>query len=82
MCCRIRLFRKYLYQDMILKFINLQQAHTNTIYNSRKKLYCQIRNVWENFSVKIVLKSKNCKWVKISKKTKKLCFGNRSRPIK
>ena len=34
------------------------------------KKYSQIRNVWENFSVKIILKSKNCKWVKKSKKLK------------
>ena len=53
---------------MILMFINLKEAHSNAIYNTfENKLYCQIRNVWENFSVKIILKSKNCKWVKNSK---------------
>ena len=47
-----------MYEDMILKCINLKEAHTNTIYIIfEKKLYCQIRNVWENFSVKIILKS-------------------------
>ena len=51
-----------MYQGMLLKFINLKQAHTNTIYITfAKKLYCQIRNVWENFSLKIILKFKNCK---------------------
>ena len=50
-----------MYYDMMLKFINLKQAHTDTIYNTfEKNLYCQIRNVWENFSVEIILKSKNC----------------------
>ena len=40
---------------MILNFINLKQADTNTIRNIfEKKLYCQIRNVWENFFVKII----------------------------
>ena len=35
---------------MILKFINLKQAHTDTIYNIFEiKLYCQGRNVQENF---------------------------------
>ena len=49
---------------MILNFINLKHAHTNTIENIfEKNLYCQIRNVRETFSVEI-LKSKSCKWVK------------------
>ena len=68
MRCKIELFRKYMYQDTILKYNHLKHARTNTIYKIfEKKLYCQIQNVWENFSVKIVLKSKNCKWVKNSK---------------
>ena len=53
---------------MILKFNNLKQARTNTIYNIFEiKLYCQIRNVRENLSVEIIFKSKNCEWVKNSK---------------
>ena len=43
---------------MILNFINLKQAHTNTIKDIIEKKLCQIRNVWENFSVKTILKSK------------------------
>ena len=53
---------------MILKFSNLKQAHTNLIHNIfGKKIYCQIRNIWENFPVKIIVKSKNCKspWLKL-----------------
>ena len=58
---------------MILNFINLKQAHTNTIQNIfEKKIYCPLRNVWENFSVKIILKSKNYEWVKSSKNKKSL----------
>ena len=53
---------------MILKFINLKQAHTNTIYNIlEKKLYCQIRNVWKNISVKLILKSKIVSGSKVQK---------------
>ena len=53
---------------MILKYSHLKQARTNTIYNIfEKKLYCQIRNVWENFSVKIILKSKIVSGSKIQK---------------
>ena len=36
--------------DTILKFNNLEQAHTNTIYNIFEK-NCQVRNVQENLSV-------------------------------
>ena len=57
-----------MYQDTILKYNHLKQARTNTIYNIfEKKLFCLIQNDLENFSVKIVLKSKNCMWVKNSK---------------
>ena len=31
MLCKFRLFWNYMYQDMILNFINLKQAHTNAI---------------------------------------------------
>ena len=42
-----------------LKYNHLKQARTNTIYNIfEKNLYCQFPNDWENFSVKIILKSK------------------------
>ena len=55
-----------MYQDMILIFINIKQANTNTIYNIlEQKLYCQIRNVWENFSVKIILKQKHVSGSKV-----------------
>ena len=67
MRCKIRPFRKYLYLDTILKFINLKQAHTGPIYNIfEKKLYCQIRNVWENFCLNY-FEIKNCYRVKNSK---------------
>ena len=57
-----------MYQDTISKYNHLEQARTNAIYNIfEKKLYCQIQNVWENFSVKIVLKSKNSKIQKTKK---------------
>ena len=50
------------------KYNHLKQARTNTIYNIfEKKFYCQIQKVWENFSVKIVFKSKKCMCVKNSK---------------
>ena len=56
--CKIGHFRKYMYQDMISKFINLKQLNleqiqlktksAKTFYNIfEKKLCCQIRNVWE-----------------------------------
>ena len=49
----------------------MKQARTNTIYNFfEKNLYPQIQNVWENFSVTIVLKSKIKSGSKIQK-TKK-----------
>ena len=32
-----RLFRKYMYQDTILNFNNLKQAHTDSIYITSKK---------------------------------------------
>ena len=58
-----------MYSDTILKYNHLKQAHTNTIYNIfEEKLYFQIRNDWENFSIKIILKSKICNWVKNLKK--------------
>ena len=35
----------------------IKQSRSNTIYIfEKKKLYCQIRNGWENFSVKSILK--------------------------
>ena len=47
---------------MILKFINLKQAHTTTIYNIlAKKLYCQIRNVWKNQKIVSVPKVQKTK---------------------
>ena len=56
-------------------FINLKEAHTNAIQNIfENKLYSEIRNVWDNFSVKLFLKSKKCQWVKNSKKLKNDVF--------
>ena len=56
---------------MILNFIILKQAHTNTIYNIRKK----------NYIVRFEMFGRIFKWVKNSK-TEKWFFGNRSRPMK
>ena len=51
---------------MILKFINLKQAHTNTIYNIFEKTdVARFEMFWKIFSVKIILKLE--KWVKNSK---------------
>ena len=52
-----------------MKDNHLKQARTNTIYNIfEKKLYCQIQNVWENFSVKII----EIKKFQVGQKFKKL----------
>ena len=57
-----------MYQDTILKLNNLRQTHTNTIwYTFEKKLYNQIQNIRENFSVKYF--AQKCK-VKLKKKLK------------
>ena len=46
----------------------MKQSRTNTIYNFfEEKLYRQIQNVWENFFVKIVFKSKIVSGSKIQK---------------
>ena len=56
-----------MYQDTILKFNNLKQAHTDTIYNISEKKYIVRFDVRENFQFITILISKKCKWVKSSK---------------
>ena len=45
----------------------IKSVNFERFYKFNTGLYCQIWYVWENFFVKIILKPKNCKWVKNSK---------------
>ena len=49
-----------MYEDIILKFDNLKQAHVNTIFQTPEKNFCQIRNVRMNVTTKVISKSKQC----------------------
>ena len=67
---------------MILNFINLKQAHTNTIQNIFEKNYLVLFELFGRiFLSKLFCNQKIVRWSKIQK-TKKWRFGNSSQPMK
>ena len=51
------IFPKYMYKDTILKHTLLKtSSYLRNLKYFREKINCQLRNIWENFSVKIILK--------------------------
>ena len=56
-----------MYQDTILKYNHLKQAHTDTIYNIFEKNFLSDSKCFGEFLCQTCCEIRNCKWVKKSK---------------